>query len=193
MKKWLTVLWVVICVVGLGSATADSSAPTKQTSKPIKKIERLTVLRLPKEVVRIQEQSTLENNKKIAVKAEKIFRDAGVTCDKMLLAILANAWHESRWNPKETDGSCIGFFQLHKRHLGSGSTEKQLMDLTHNTNKLIKSDDFQEWVQWCKRNPKVSCGRMSFRFASLVERCASKHRNARKVTADRWHKNLSNI
>ena len=147
MIKWLSVLWVVTCVVGLptGSVYAESSkAPTKQTSKTMKtKIESLTVQRLPKAVVRIQEQSTLENRKSIAMKAERLIRNAGVKSDKMIVAMLANAWHESNWNPKEEDHSCVGFFQLHVRYMGKGSTMSQLTNLNHNVLKLMASSDFK--------------------------------------------------
>jgi len=180
--------------VGLptGSVYAESSkAPTKQTSKTMKtKIESLTVQRLPKAVVRIQEQSTLENRKSIAMKAERIIRNAGVKSDKMIVAMLANAWHESNWNPKEEDHSCVGFFQLHVRYMGKGSTMSQLTNLSHNVLKLMASSDFKNWAKWCKSNPQASAGQMSYRFASQVERCASRFRFPRKLTADKWYKSL---
>lgn len=196
MIKWLSVLWVVTCVAVLPSTskTVDiKKVPAKQTSKPIeKKIESLTVQRLPKTVVRIQEQSTLQTRKGIAAKAEKMIRQNGIKSDKMITAMLVNAWYESRWKPSVSDGPCVGFFQLHVKYMGKGSSIGQLKNLEHNVNKLMNSDHFKEWVQWCKENPKATAGQMSYRFASTVERCAKKHRYQRKTTADRWYRAIMN-
>lgn len=197
MIKWLSVLWVVTCVASTPVTDANAKVtkePVKQTSKTIKtKIESLTVQRLPQEAVRIQEQSTLENRKSIAIKAERLIRNAGVTSDKMIIAMLANAWHESNWSPKLEDHSCIGFFQLHVRYMGKGSTVTQLKNLNYNVLKLMASSDFKDWVKWCKSNPRASAGQMSYRFASHVERCASRYRFPRKITADKWFNSLKAV
>jgi len=106
-------LLVVVCVAGmLPAISMAQELPAKKVSDPIKKIERLTVERLPKSAVRIQEQSTMENRRNTAIKAEQVIREGGVTSDKMIVAMLANAWHESRWNPRDATGSCIGLFQI---------------------------------------------------------------------------------
>lgn len=194
MLKWSTILWVVVCVVGLSKisfAVQNSGLPIKQTSKTIKKIESLTVHRLPKAAVRIQEQSTLENRRNIAEKAERYFRKLGVTSDKAILALLANAWHECRWNPNDISGSCIGFFQLSRAGgMGRGQSVKKLQNLEYNIAIMAASSSFKDWVKWCNSHPSASCGAMSLRFASLVERCAKKHRYPRLITADKWYKSL---
>lgn len=198
MLKWL-LLWVVLCVACVpsegnpvkGEGKTTQTAQAKQTSKAIKKIESLTVLRLPKKAVRIQEQSTFENRRKIAVKVEEMIRKKGITSDKMILAMLANAWHESKWNPSTASKSCIGFFQLHIKYMGRGSTVSQLKNLEHNVQKLMATTSFKDWVAWCKKYPNKSCGDFSLKFASHVERCAVKHRYPRKITADKWYQMLS--
>lgn len=192
MLKWL-ILWVVLCVA---TCIADSNimqSSVKQTSKTIKKIESLTVQRLPKGVVRIQEQSTLESRRRIAIEAERLIRKAGIKSDKIIMAILVNAWHESRWNPKEDDGLCVGFFQLYVKTIGKDSTKKQLLNLNYNIQKILNSKDFKDWVKWCYNHPHESCGSMSFRFASHVEKCAFRYRYPRKITADRWYRHLSSV
>lgn len=192
MLKWLTMLWVVICVVcfPFGAASQEIGEKTKQTST-IKKIESLTVQRLLPGAVRIQEQSTFEKRKNIAAKVERMIRKSGVTSDKAVIAVLANAWHESRWNPRVKSGSCIGFFQLKRGNgMGGRHTVEQLMDLDVNVSIMMASTSFKKWTIWAKNNPNKTAGEMSFQFASKVERCASQHRQPRRTTADRWYKNL---
>lgn len=190
MKKWLILLWFAICVVGLSPfAKADVVEPAKQTSKTIK-IESLTVQRLPKEALRISEQSTFEKRKKYAVIAEQIIRNKGITSDKMIIAMLANAWHESKFNPKATGGSCIGLFQVHLRYLGKGSTKAQLFDPAYNTKKIMTDYKFNTWVNWCRKNSDATAGKMAYMFAHLVERPLAKHKAPRSVTANRWYKHL---
>lgn len=185
-------LLVVVCVVGmLPAISMAQELPAKKVSDPIKKIERLTVERLPKSAVRIQEQSTMENRRNTAIKAEQVIREGGVTSDKMIVAMLANAWHESRWNPRDATGSCIGLFQIHLRHMGRGSSREQLMSTEYNTRKIMSTKDFKAWAAWCKKNSTASCGNMALRFAATVERCAVKHRYPRSVTADKWYKSLN--
>lgn len=190
MKKWLILLWFAICVVGSTSfVRADDLAPTKQTSKTIK-IESLTVQRLLKGGLRISEQSTFEKNIKYAIIAERLIRDNNITSDKMIIAMLANAWHESKWNPKAQGGSCIGLFQVHLRHLGKGSTRAQLFDPAYNTKKIMTDYKFKTWVNWCKKNSDATAGKMAYKFADLVERCLNQHKPPRSVTANRWYKHL---
>lgn len=193
MLKWLTLLWVVICVVCLpinGQTSQLVDEKTKQTST-IKKIECLTVQRLPKSAVRIQEQSTFENRKWVAIRVEHMMRNAGITSDKALIAVLVNAWHECRWNPKDKSGNCIGFFQLKRGNgMGGRHTVAQLQDLEVNVSIMMASTSFKKWVAWTKNNPTATAGKMSYQFASTVERCASQHRAPRRVTADRWFKHL---
>ncbi len=189
MIKWLSLLWVVTCVVLIpGQASAQLvEVSTKQTSSIQKnRIESLTVQRLPQVAVRIQEQSTFNSRKKFAIKAEEIFRKAGIKSDKMIIAMHANAWHESRWNPATKSGSCVGYFQLHMKYSGRGLSLSQLKNLECNVQKLMATSSFKDWVKWCQKNPQSSSGEMAFKFASQVLRCASKHRNARRTTANKW-------
>lgn len=193
MQKWLMLLWLAVCVVctPVPAVATGIVLQTKQTSKTInKKIESLTVERLLTKAMRVQKQSTLKNRIQTAIQAERLFREAGIKSDKMILAMLANAWHESGWNPTASSGSCVGFFQLSVGGMGKGSSKKQLKTLSFNVKRLMASTDFKNWVAWCKKYPNKSCGEMSFRFASYVERCAKKHRHQRFVTAEKWHKML---
>lgn len=165
---------------------------TNTTNKPSQPV-KLTITRVNAiKAVGKNSASEFLARRKNAETAERFFRSRGITSDKAIIAILANAWHECTWNPSCQSGSCIGFFQIKNRGgMGNGHSTSNLKNLVYNITVLANSSDFKRWVKWLNAHPKASAGEMAYQFASQVERCASQHRSPRRNTADRWFKALN--
>lgn len=186
----------------VSSNTQSQSVKVKSSTKPVTstnttskvvQTESLTITRVnATKAVGKNSANTFLARRKNAEVAERFFRKRGVTSDKAIIAILVNAWHESTWNPSCQSGSCIGFFQiLNRGGMGDGHSTAKLKQLVYNITILADSLSFKQWAKWVEKNPSVTAGEMSYRFAATVERCATKHRAPRRKTADRWFKALS--
>jgi hypothetical protein len=142
---------------------------------------------LPKECVRVNERTTFESRLPIAHKVEKILHKDGVKDQKIIVAIFANMWHESTFNPEEVSGSCVGLFQLHRKYSGRNMSVKELVNINHHMERLLSLDCYKKWKDWAIKNKHlVSCGYMAFKFATEVERCATRYRLPRLHTANKW-------
>lgn len=197
----MKILTVLVTAAMLLGAMAGAE-PVKQTAgvKPgdnkvatpvTKKVSPLTIDLVPTSAVRSSERKLFEKNRVHARKAEALLRAGGVTNEKAIIAILANAWHESKWNPAVAGGPNIGFFQLnHSGGMGRGHRVSQLKKLDYNVKVMMASTSFKEWVAWVKKNPNQTAGEMAYRFAQKVERCAVKHRAPRRTTGNAWYTGL---
>jgi hypothetical protein len=119
-----------------------------------------------------------------ARKVERLLWDKGYRQPHLVIAILANGWHESRWNAgtiyKEKNGTVSrGFFQLTNGALTIEGNVEQL------TTKAPYAARIKKWYSDAKRE-KWSAGEAAYWFARRVEICASRYWNERKVTADKW-------
>lgn len=171
--------------VGIKASAKPTITSTSKESLTITKVNAI-------KAVGKNSASGFLTRRKHAEVAERFFRKRGVTSDKAIIAILVNAWHECTWNPSLQSGSCIGFFQIMNRGgMGDGHTTAKLKQLVYNITVLADSISFKQWAKWVGKNPGVTAGEMSYRFAANVERCATKHRAPRRTTADRWFKALS--
>jgi len=198
MNKIICLVTAVLAfTLGYAEPTQAQEAvkPVVQTkvSQSDKKEQVLTVSRIDasRAFGKNGEKSLFTKRLKTGELAEKFFRQRGVTSDKAIIAILVNAWHECKWDYTDVSGSCIGFFQLNRAGgMGRGHSTSQLKQLNYNMTIMANSLWFKDWVAWTKKNPNISAGEMSYRFAAAVERCASQYRGPRRVTADRWYRAL---
>lgn len=139
--------------------------------------------------VRPQERSLFLRNKPNAIKVEKILLSKGFTNRKCLLAIHANTWHESKWNPNTVAGNFVGIFQIGGRGtMGQGTTPSQRKDITFSTNLISSREDFRNWYKR-HSNSNSTVGQAARDFAARVLRCASRHVSSRGSTAYRWGRN----
>lgn len=186
-------------------SASSSNAQTKQSNPKIqtkaavsqatekKQSESLTVERIvvSKTGLSSGEQRLFISRLETAKKAERFFRKRGATTDKAVIALLVNAWHESKWNPAASSGSCIGFFQLKNNGgMGDGYSAARLKNLDVNMSIMAASTSCKAWIVWTNQNPTVTAGEMAYRFAAKVERCATQHRAPRRTTANKWFKAL---
>lgn len=121
-----------------------------------------------------------------ARQVERLLWEKGYREPKAIVAILANGWHESRWNAgtihKEKNGTVSrGFFQLTNGELTIEGNVEQL------TTKAPYAARIQKWYADHKRN-NWSAGESAYWFARRVEICASRFWNERRSTADAWWK-----
>lgn len=74
-----------------------------------------------------------------ACEAEVVLRASG-WCDEWVSGALANAWWESRWNPRALDksGHTAGFWQLRDDGLGIGMGDRRF-DIGHATSAVVAS------------------------------------------------------
>ncbi|MBS1722879.1 MAG: hypothetical protein JSS66_08000 [Armatimonadetes bacterium] len=181
---------LVTAAVLMTAITQAEPAPLTGAYKPGNEEVALTVPRIsPKG--QPSETKTFVDRRSIAAKAETYLRKAGVNSDKAIIAVLANAWHECKWNPAGKSGSNIGFFQLNRAGgMGRGHSVAKLQQLEYNIAVMTASTSFKDWVKWANKNPETSAGKMAYRFAAKVERCTSSNWDDRQRTADRWYKAL---
>lgn len=119
-----------------------------------------------------------------ARQVERLLWDKGYRQPKAIVAILANGWHESRWNAgtvyREKNGTTSrGFFQLTNGALTIEGNVEQL------TTQAPYAARIQKWYTDFKAND-WSAGEAAYWFARRVEICASRFWLERKQTAERW-------
>ena len=201
MNKLTCLATAILVMTLVGAEPTKSQTAVKPavstksvTAKSVAKEQSLTVPRIdPSKAFgkRTGEKSLFIQRLKTGKTAERFFRKRGVDSDKAIIAILANAWHECKWDYTEKSGSCIGFFQLNRAGgMGKGHSEAKLKQLVYNMTIMADSTSFKQLLAWTKKNPNVTAGEMSYRFAADVERCAVQYRAPRRPTADRWYKAL---
>lgn len=172
-------------------ATRTARGGSKVIRLTAENTKHFVAMRLPNTCVQRCERADFDARRTFAVQAEWIFRSRGITDDKTLIAILVNAWHECRWNPRDITGQYAGFFQLSSRvGIGRGLSRKSRQHLIVNVLSVARSAEYRQWCEWCAKHPESSAGARSFRFASKVEVCATRFRSPRRRTADHWFAEL---
>ncbi len=85
-----------------------------------------------------------DHRARVACDVERQLRAAGWE-DELVAGALANAWHESRWNPaaRGPSGKAVGFWQLHEDGLGHGMGEERT-DPHIATRKIIRFSERQQ-------------------------------------------------
>lgn len=145
------------------------------TPKPV-------VDRLPATCVAAGERATFEARKGIARIIEREFEKIGIVREEQVVAILVNAWCESRWNPRDVSGPNVGLFQLSSRGVGRGFSRGVRQDPKANISILAATISFKKWTK-----EKGSAGTLSYLFAKNVERCSSRYHHQRRVMASKWY------
>jgi hypothetical protein len=159
----------------------------------------LTETRYVSEVFTPYERIVYNQRKTYAKQAEQKIRNNGIKDEKVIMGMLANMWHESKWDHKvyqlDTNGAySAGLFQLNQKGAGRGMTLEQMTNINHHMHRLFSLTAYKDWKTWSLENSSnISCGEISYQFAKQVERCAKKHRPARRVTADKWWKAFNQI
>jgi len=84
------------------------------------------------------------NSARVACDVERQLHQAGWS-DPLITGALANAWHESHWNPAAVGdrGHAVGFWQLHDRGLGHGMGVKRL-SASRSTARIIRFAEKQQ-------------------------------------------------
>lgn len=123
-----------------------------------------------------------------ACDAEEILVGAGYRARERVGA-LANAWHESRWNPEAgAHKRAVGFWQLHEDGLGNGMSvaERENIDLA--TLKVLDAYDPDE-----RLSPRAPASEHATQFCLEVMRPRDKRARAieRARTAARWERALA--
>ncbi len=94
-----------------------------------------------------------DDRARVACSVERQLRSAGWE-DELVAGALANAWHESGWNPaaRGPSGKAVGFWQLHEDGLGHGMGEKRT-DPRRATAKIIRFSERQKLTTRDFRTP----------------------------------------
>ena len=147
----------------------------------------LVVSRLPSTVVRKEERATFEKRLPTARKLELEFRkQAKIHRDELILALLVNAWHESRWNPKLNSD---GILQLTPTGMGQGMSVSERQNIVLTVQRFVSTERFSDWLDY-SRDEKTSIGQISYKFADHILRPKFQYREQRRKTAIQWHKQL---
>jgi hypothetical protein len=90
---------------------------------------------------------------RVACDVERQLRSVGWE-DPLIAGALANAWHESGWNPEAVGpgGGAVGFWQLHEDGLGHGMGAKRL-NARKATARIIRFTDKQKLTTRHFRTP----------------------------------------
>lgn len=151
----------------------------------------------PTELVslRIPMPARYEHRREHAVEAERWYIRGGVGDPVARLAMLANAWHESKFDPvdeyRERDGSVSrGFHMVNTRGAGRGLSRRDALTVRHNVAAIMRDYRFAEWYR-AHKSKRWDAGTSAYWFARMVERCASRYWNDRRVTANAWSKQLA--
>lgn len=192
MNKLITLVTASLLLGAMASAEpatqAVKSPANKKVVAPSKTPTNLVVNRIEVQSVNRSDRRQFLAHRPFAVQAETLLRKGGLTNDKAIIAVLSNAWYESKWWPAAGGGYNIGFFQLnHRGGMGRGHRVSQLKKLEYNVKVMMVSTDFKNWCAWVKKNPGATAGQMAYRFAAKVERCTSKSWGPRASTANKWH------
>ena len=117
-----------------------------------------------------------DNRARVACDVERQLRDVGWE-DPLITGALANAWHESGWNPSAVGdrGKAVGFWQLHEDGLGSGMGAKRL-NARKATARIIRSSARQKLTTRHFRTP----GQAADTFCRKVMRPKHPDKDARK-------------
>lgn len=154
--------------------------------KNIKFDSNLVTSRLQSTAVRVQERKTFESRLHYAKKLEIEFRSkAKIHRDEVVLALLVNAWHESRWNPKTNSD---GILQLTRSGMGKGMSAIERQDISKTVDRFVSTKVFQNWLKLARSTDDV--GKMSYEFADDVLRPKKQHRPPRRTTALNWINHL---
>lgn len=131
-----------------------------------------------------------------ASKIELMLRSKGVAEDEIVVAVLANAWHESGFDPRlvypdRNGAKSVGILQLNDKGMGYGMSVADRQDVGNTMRRMFRADYFWSWVAACRDGTHRSAYDKSFAFAAKVLRCAKEHRAARGRTAQRWIDSLA--
>ena len=102
---------------------------------------------------------------------------------------LANAWHESRWNPEAgAHKRAVGFWQLHEDGLGNGMTVEERENIDLATFKVLDAYDPDERLP-----ARAHASEHATQFCLEVMRPRDKRARAieRARTAARWERALA--
>jgi hypothetical protein len=123
-----------------------------------------------------------------ACDAEEILVGAGYRARERVGA-LANAWHESRWNPEAgAHKRAVGFWQLHEDGLGNGMTVEERENIDLATFKVLDAYDPDERLP-----ARAHASEHATQFCLEVMRPRDKRARAieRARTAARWERALA--
>ncbi len=117
-----------------------------------------------------------DNRARVACDVERQLRDVGWE-DPLITGALANAWHESGWNPSAVgdSGKAVGFWQLHEDGLGNGMGAGRL-NARKATARIIRSSARQKLTKRRFRTP----GQAADIFCRKVMRPQHPDKDARK-------------
>ena len=95
----------------------------------------------------------IDHRARVACGVERQLKAAGWE-DALVAGALANAWHESGWNPhaRGPGGKAVGFWQLHEDGLGHGMGIKRT-DPRRATAKIIRFSERQRLTKQHFRSP----------------------------------------
>lgn len=168
----------------LVNAEPERSAPESQIISPAQSRSPVMDRLMPQKSQNRALGSAGDRQVENARMVERLLWEKGYREPKAVVAILANGWHESRWNAgtvhKEKNGTYSrGFFQLTNGALTIEGNVEQL------TTKAPYAARIQKWYADHKKHG-WSAGESAYWFARRVEICASRFWSERRQTAEKW-------
>lgn len=140
--------------------------------------------------IRPQERQTFLDRKHHAREVEMLLWERGYRDRHAILAIHANMWHESRFNPNAVSGNFVGLFQIGGRGtMGAGTSVADRQSIPTAVQIVASKPYFISWYKDVKAK-KLSARDAATTFASKVLRCASKHVGSRGSTARTWKRGM---
>lgn len=150
--------------------------------------EKLLISQLPQSVFTTAERRVFNLRRRYAERVEQLLIDDGHTHTSIRLAVLANGWHECKFDPSESivdanGANSAGFFMLNSRGVGKGMSVAAKKDIPTAYERLINWPTTRKWLTYAhKQDP----GTAAFSYASKVMVCHHPSRPHRRETAKRW-------
>lgn len=184
-------LTFALAAVCIGQATASVSADQK-----------LLISRLPTSVFTTGEKKLFIARRRYAEQVETMLIEDGHLSPSIRVAVLANAWHECKFDPNmshiDSNGkNTAGFFALNSGGVGKGMTVSQKRHIPTAYNRLFGRTATKEWLQRVVKK-EWSAADAAYNYAAKVMVCAISYkgrplRSERRHTAAKWEAALKKV
>ena len=142
--------------------------------------------RLSDRCVRVQEQKLFRSRIPVAINIEAHLKRLDKRVTKYeIMAVLVNAWHESKWNPASINSSetHFGLFQW-SGHMHAAT--KRLLTTQGAVTVLVTCPRWTSFTKWCRSRKTITWSESAKAFARIVERPQARYIPPRGTAATRW-------
>jgi len=171
-------------------AYALAAVCIQQATASAPETKDLLISRLPTTVFTAGEKRLFNAGRRYAEQVESLLIKDGHTHPSIRIAVLANAWHECKFDRtmSHTDSNganTAGFFALNSKGVGRGMSVPQKQHIPTAYNRLFGRQATQNWLDRVVKNDWGAAD-AAYNYAAKVMVCAVRYRSKPKRTAAKW-------